>query len=178
VRNPVEPQLLEAIAALDVERDLQDIRAATGAAIDPPSLFTLRVCTYLLQRCVLGAGWTLHDVANVMTRQIPEAKRNGFGELDGDTGSSELERIVWRVMERLRQQQVHTYPYWSPHPTGARSPRQVRPMPVSCAAEVHCLWCLQVRTAEDDHLLTHHGETFMQWVQEGIDELCINFRRA
>lgn len=58
-------------AALDPEEDANRLRRVLGAAIPEECLFTLRVCTRLLQRGV-SAGLTLREIGRLMSSDTNE----------------------------------------------------------------------------------------------------------
>lgn len=69
--TPMSAELRAYCAALDPEEDANGLRRVLGAAIPEECLFTLRVCTRLLQRGV-SAGLTLREIGRLMSSDTNE----------------------------------------------------------------------------------------------------------
>lgn len=70
VKAPASPATLSLVSQVGTELPIV-VQELEALGLPKQAIWTLQICTLLLQKCVLDHGLTLHNVALLMTRQDP-----------------------------------------------------------------------------------------------------------
>jgi len=115
-KKPFSPALLEAIAAIDVVHNAEQLRLLGFSALE---MRNMRLSTLFLQRAA-ARGWTLHDIANFVCRAQPETV-SPLELLVADAKGQALESgNFWEHFVRLSSEAVSREPSPKSSPLSSR----------------------------------------------------------